>query len=165
MATRAIHQSDGDDDGAGDHGREEAHDVLRAEGLADAREDEVQQAGAGDAHTGVGQRLSLGQTQLGAGGDNTEVAAQEGEGGAQEHGDLLTGDQVHEQRGQAREEQRGGDAQAGQDRDQHGCAEHGEEVLHTEDQHFRRAEDARVVNRAVNGRFFLFSHFHLYLSK
>ena len=142
-----------------------AHDVLRAEGLADGREHEVEQTRAGDADAGVGQGLRLGQAELGAGGDDGEVTAEEGEGGAEEHGDLALGDQVHEQRGEAREEQGGRNAQAGQDRDEHRRAEHGEEVLRAEDQHFRRAEGARVVDRAVDGRFVFIAHFHFILSE
>ena len=151
-------QADGDDDGAGNHRREEAHHVLGAEGLANEGQHQVQKAGTGNAHAGVGQSFRLAETQLGAGGHDGKVAAQEGEGGAQEHGDLFAGDQMHEERGKAREEQGGGNAQPGQDGDQHRGAEHGEQMLQAQHQHLRGAEDLCVVNRLVKLSLFFFTH-------
>ena len=133
-------QADTDDDGAGDDGREVAHDLAHAEGLEGGGQDAVHESGAGHAKAGVGQKL-----RIAARGDG-EVAAEEGEGGAQEGRDLLLGDQMEQQRAEAREQQRGRDAQPRQGRHQHGRAEHGEHVLQTEDQHLGRAERARVVH-------------------
>ena len=101
MAAMAIHQfplavidggggevqADGDDDGARDDGREEAHDLLRAEGPDQRRQHRVDKTRAGHAEAGVGQELRVGEGIVDQGGDGG-VAAQEGEGGAQEGRDL-----------------------------------------------------------------------------
>ena len=85
-------QADGDDDGAGDDGREKAHDLLDAVGLEERGKDGIHDADAGDAAAGIDQQVSLA-----VGGDGG-IARDEGEGGAQERRDLLLGDQVEQQR-------------------------------------------------------------------
>ena len=60
-------------------------------------------------------------------------------------------------------EQRGGDAQARQQRHQHRGTEHGEHVLYAEDQHPTRAQLARVVN--AFGVVDFFTHKRVLLSR
>ena len=143
-------QADGDDDGARDHRREELHDAADAEGGDQQTDHQIQHAGESHARTGVRQHLGVdyGQVAVGIGqhGGHDGEAAQIGEGRAKEGRDLALGDQVEQQRAQTGAQQRGGNAQAGEQRHQHGGTEHGEHVLHAEDQHPARAQLARVVN-------------------
>ena len=152
-------QADGNDDGAGNHRREEPHDPAHAEGGDQAAHDQVQQAGRHHAAAGVGQHLGVGDGQVAAficqhGGHNAE-AAQKRKGRAQERGHLAAGDKVEQQRAQTRTQQGGGNVQAGEQRHQHGGAEHGEGVLRTQHQRFARAQFPHIVN---GGHLILFLH-------
>ena len=149
-------QADGDDDGARDDGREEAHDLLGAEGPDQGRQHRVDKTRAGHAEAGVGQELGVGEGIVDHGGDGG-VAAQEGEGGAQEGRDLAAGDEVEEQRPQAREEQGVGDVQPRQDGDQDRGPEHGEHVLEAQQQHPSCAQGAGVIDAVL--RNFVLSHY------
>ena len=71
-------QADGDDDGAGDDGREEAHDLAGAEDLEQGGKNDIHKTGAGHAEAGVGQKLGVGGGAVDHRGDG-EVAAEEGE--------------------------------------------------------------------------------------
>ena len=116
-------QADGDDDGAGDDGREEAHDLLRAEELEEERQNQIYKTRHGDAEAGVGQRDVL------SGSGDQAVSTQECEGGAEECGNLPSGDQVEQQRAETGKEQGGGYVQSGDCGNQNRCTEHCEQVL------------------------------------
>ena len=79
-------EADADDDGAGDNGREEAHDLLDAEDLEERRQDHVEKTRQRHAEAGVRQKLQVGDGGLSGGvgehGGNGRVAADEGEGRA-----------------------------------------------------------------------------------
>ena len=122
-------QADGDDDGARDHRREELHDAADAEGGDQQTDHQIQHAGESHARTGVGQHLGV---------DHGQVAVS-----VCQHGGH---DGVEQQGAQTCAQQGGGNAQAGEQRHQNGGTEHGEHVLHAEDQHPARAQLARVVN-------------------
>ena len=150
-------QADGDDDGAGDDGREEAHDLLGAKNLKQIRKDDVHKTCARDAEAGIGQHLEVGLVLLLAehrsdGG----VAAEEGEGRAEEGRDLAAGDEVEQQRAEAREQKRVRNVEARQDGHEDRRAEHGEHVLESEQQHSARAELSGVIDAGF--RNFAFSH-------
>ena len=155
-------QADGDDDGSCDDGREEAHDPLHPEGPDESRQHRVDKAGAGHAEAGVGQQLRVGDAAVDQRGDGG-VAAQEGEGGAQEGRDLSAGDEVEEQRPQAREEQGVGDVQPCQDGHQDGGPEHGEHVLEAQQQHPSRPQGPGVIDAVF--RKLVLSHFEKLLSR
>ena len=70
---------------------------------------------------------------------------------------------MEQQRAQTCAEQRGGDAQARQQRHQHHVTEHGEHVLYAEDQHPTRAQLARIVN--AFGVVDFFTHKRVLLSR
>ena len=143
-------QADGDDDGASDHRREELHDAADAKGGDEQAGHQIYQAGESDGGTGVRQHLGVGHGQVAVcisqHGSHDGEAAQVSEGGAQECGHLLFGDEVEQQGAQTRAQQGGGNAQAGEQRHQHRCAEHGKHVLYAQDEHAARAQLARVVN-------------------
>ena len=150
-------QADGDDDGAGDDGREEAHDLLHAEQLEQRREYHVHKPRYQHAEAGVGEKrviVNCRAVRRGADGADGVISADEGEGAAQERGDLALGQQVEKQRADAGEKQRRGYVKPGQRRNEDCRAEHGEHVLKPQHQHTRRAEGARVIDGAVDGRFF-----------
>ena len=75
-------QADGNDDGAGHHRREEAHDVLGAKCTEQRCQHRIEQAGAGNAQTSVGQKLGL------AVGCNGGITRDKGKRRAQERGHL-----------------------------------------------------------------------------
>lgn len=56
------------------------------------------------------------------------------------------GNEVEQQGAQTCAQQGGGNAQAGEQRHQHRCAEHGKHVLHAQNEHAACAQLARVVN-------------------
>ena len=151
-------QADADDDGAGDDGREEPHDLLCAEGTEEGGQDDIQQASDGDASAGIGQQFCLT-----LGGDGL-IASQEGEGRAQEGGHFALGQQVKQQGAQAGEQQGGGDAQAGQNGDQDGSAEHGEHMLDAQHQHSRCAQRSGIIDALCPNDGFFFTHDFLLLS-
>jgi len=63
---------------------------------------------------------------------------------------------VEQQGAQTCAQQGGGNAQAGEQRHQHRCAEHGKHVLHAQNEHAACAQLARVVN--AFGVIDLFAH-------
>ena len=148
-------QADGNDDGAGDNGREEAHDLFRAEGLEQAGQNDIHKACAGYAEAGVGKHRKVGLVAVEHGGDGC-IAAEEGEGRAEEGRDLAAGDEVEQQRAEAREQERVRDVEARQNGDKDGCAEHGEHVLEAEQQHSARAKLSGIIDAGF--RNFVFSH-------
>ena len=137
--------------GAGDHRREEAHHFTDAEGGDQRAEQHVDQAGQGDRSAGVGQILGVGT----AVGDDGE-AAQVGKSWNQERGHLALAQKVEQQRAQTCAKQRGADAQARQQRDQHRCAKHGKHVLGAQNQQLGRAQGFGIVN--AFGVIDLFAH-------
>ena len=160
-------QADEDDDGAGDHRGQEAHDLAHAHGLDNGGQDDVQQAGHHDAAAGVLELFRGGHVGVFAGGQvgHRLKAAQEGEGGAQEGGHLHLGAHVEEQGAEAGEEQGGLDVQGqavgvDQDGHQHGGPEHGEHVLQPQDQHLGQPQHPGVPDGlAGGGLVFLLAHF------
>ena len=149
-------QADEDDDGAGDHRGQEAHDLVDAHCLNQPGQGQVEQAGHHNAAQGVGQLLLPGHpgvnagVQLGHGGE----AAQIGEGGAQEGGHLELCAEVEKQGAGPGEEEGGLDAQRqavalDQDGHQNGGPEHGEHVLKAQDQHFGQAQLPGVADGLV----------------
>ena len=149
-------QTDEDDNGAGDDGGEEAHDLLGAHQLEQQGQHQVQPAGDNDAAQGVGELFFTGH-----GGELARIqlgyrleAAQEGEGGAQEGRDLELGTHMEQQRTQTRKQQCGldGERQAvalHQDGNQHRGAEHGEQMLQAQHQHPGQAQGAGVVDGLI----------------
>ena len=134
-------------------GGEEAHDLLGAHQLKEECQHQIQAAGDDDAAQCVGQLLLAAHVGVDAAvqlGDGLE-AAQKGEGGTQKCGDLELGADVEDQRAQTCHQQRGLDGQrqavAGdQNGHQHRGAEHGEQMLQTQDQHAGRTQRACIVN-------------------
>ena len=150
-------QADGDDDGAGDDGREEAHDLLRAEDLEQTGQNDIHKTCAGHAEAGIGQHLKVGDVLLLAEHRRDgRVAAEEGEGRAEEGRDLAAGDEVEQQRAEAREQKRVRNVEARQDGDEDGRAEHGEHMLEAEQQHSASAELSGIIDAGF--RNFVFSH-------
>ena len=158
-------QTDGDDDGAGDHRGEEPHDAADAEGGDQQAGHQVHQAGEGNGGAGVGQHLGVDHGQVAVSvcqhGGHDGKAAQVSKGGAQESRDLLFGDQMEQQRAQTSAQQRGGNAQAGEQRHQHRGTKHSKHVLHTQDQHPSGAQLSSVVYAL--GVIDLFTHGFVYL--
>ena len=146
-------QTDEDDDGAGDDGGEEPHDLLGAHQLEQQGQHQIQQTRDHHAAQCVGQLLLAGH-----GGELAAVqigyrleTAQKGEGGAQEGRDLELGADVEQQRADTGKQQGGLDGQgqavaADQDGDQYRGAEHGEQVLEAQQQHPRDAQLPSVVD-------------------
>ena len=134
-------QADGNDDGAGDNGGEELHHLADAECGNQQAEHHVDQTGKRHSRAGVGQVL-----RVGAAVGHDGKAAQVGKAGAQECRDLALAQEVEQQRAQTRAEQRGADAQAGQQRHQHGCAKHGKHMLCTQNQHLGRAQLFGIID-------------------
>ena len=141
-------QADADDDGAGDNGREVAHDLACAEGLEKSGKHQIYKTRNRHAEAGVGKQLCIGGAVRQHGSDGG-IAAQERKGGAKEGGNFPAGDQMEEQCAETREQQGGGHVQAGQGGNQHRRAEHGEQVLHTQNQCLGGAQLSYVVNRFV----------------
>ena len=75
-------QADGNDDGTGHHRRKEAHDTLGAKCAEQRRQHRIEQAGAGNAQAGVGQKLGL------AVGCNGGITRDKGKRRAQKRGHL-----------------------------------------------------------------------------
>ena len=145
-------QADTDDDGAGDDGREVTHDPFGAKDAEQGGKQDIHQSGQHDAEAGVGQHLRVGDCvaiAVGEHGGDGLIAADEGEGGAQEGGDHPLGQKVEQQSAQPGEEQGGGHGQPGEGGDQHGGSEHGEHVLDAQDQHFGAAQLAGIIDALV----------------
>ena len=142
-------QADRDDDGAGDHRREELHDAADAKGGDQQAGHQIDQTGERDGSAGVGQHLGVGNSQVAVGisqhGGNNGEATQIRKGGTKECRHLLFGDEVEQQRAQTGTQQSGGNAQAGEQRHQNRCAEHGKHVLHTQNKHPTGAQLFGVV--------------------
>ena len=149
-------QADEDDDGAGDDGGEEAHDLLCAHQLEQQSQHQIEAAGDDDAAQGVGELLlaahggELAHVQLAHGLE----AAQKGEGGAEEGGDFQLGAHMEQQRAEAGEQERRLDGQGQavalhQNGHQHRGAEHGEQVLQTQQEHAGQTQRAGVIDRFV----------------
>ena len=127
MATSASHQqvlgiadggprqiqTDQDDYGAGDDGREEPHDLLRAHQLEQQRQHQIQQARHHDTAHGVGQLVAVGHGGVlpSVEGRHGLEAAQIRKGRAQEGGDLQLSADVEQQRAETGKQQRGLDGQ------------------------------------------------------
>ena len=154
-------ETDHDDHRAGDDGREVAHDLLDAEELKEEREYKVQQPCDHDAAERIGELFVAAHAGVLAGvqlGDGLE-AAEVGERGAEERGNLQLGAYMEQQRAEAGKKQRrlDGERQAvalHENGDQHRCAEHGEHMLQSQHQHFGCAQLAGVVNGFLS-KFFL----------
>ena len=159
-------EADGDDDGACDHRREEAHDAPDAEGGDEQADGQIEQTREGHACAGVGQHLGVGNGQIAVGvsqhGSHDGEAAQIGKGRAEEGRDLALGDKVEQQRTQTCAEQGGRNAQTGEQGDQHGGTKHGEHVLDAQDQHPSGTQLAGVVNAL--GVINILTHYFLLLS-
>ena len=159
-------QADRNDNGASDHRREEFHDAADAKGGDQQAGHQIHQTGKCDGCTGVGQHLGVGNGQVAIGisqhGSHDGKAAQIRKGGAEECRHLLFGNEVEQQGAQTGTEQSGGNAQAGEQRHQHRCAEHGKHVLHAQDQHPPGAELPGIVNAL--GVIDLFTHREVLLS-
>ena len=136
-------QADADDDGAGDDGREIAHDLLCAEGLEQGCQHQVDKTGTGHAEACIGQGV---EPVLAGQAANGRIAADKGEGGAQEGGHLPAGNQMEQQCAQAGKQQGIGHVQAGQRRNQHRCAEHGEQMLHAQNQLLGGTQGAGIID-------------------
>ena len=115
-------------------GGEVPHDGLGAQHLKEQSQHQIQETGDDDAAQSVGQ-LQLGiQTVIGGHGGHGGEAAQIGEGGAQESGDLELGAHMEQQSAQTGHQQGSLDAQGqavalNQNGHQHGGTEHGEQML------------------------------------
>ena len=166
MAELARIKPDGDDDGASDHRREEAHDALGAEHAGTApTAPGYSRPGASHAQAGVRQKLGL------AVGRDGRITGNEGERRAQERRHLTastgSGTAACPRRRTAALRRRTGRSAPAPSI---GGAEHGEHVLQSEDRHLRRAELARIVNcigavLGPHGRRFLFAHLQPLISR
>ena len=148
-------QADGDDDGTGNHRREKAHDLLNAEHADENAHHHIHQTRDHDAAAGIGQHLGVGQGSFTGGGvhqlgRHQQDAAQESKGRTQEGGNLALGDQMEQQCADTGAEQSGGHAEPGEKGYQHRCAEHGEGVLQTQDQHFGHAQGPCVIDALLH---------------
>ena len=93
-------QTDGDDDGAGDYRGKELHDLLYAEGFEEDRQNNIHKSRAGDAEAGVNEQVVIVYglaSCVNADRADRVVAADEGEGGAEECGNLALGEEVEQQ--------------------------------------------------------------------
>ena len=152
-------QTDHDDHRARDDGREVTHDLFRAEHLEEECEHEVEETCDHDAAERVGELRFGIETFVGGHRRDRGEAAEVGERGAEERGDLELGAHVEQQRAETGEQQRrlDGERQAvalHEDGDEHCCAEHGEHVLQAQDQHSGGAQLSGVVDGFVS-EFFL----------
>ena len=150
-------QTDEDDDGTRDNGREVAHDLLGTHQLEQQGQHQIQQTRDHHAAQGVGQLLLTGH-----GGELAAIqigyrleAAQEGEGGAQEGGYLQLGADVEQQRADTGEQQGCLDGQGQavarhQDGHQHRSAEHGKQVLQSQQQHPGHAQLPGVIDGVMS---------------
>ena len=142
-------QTDGDNDGAGDHRREELHDAADAKGGDQQAGHQIDQTRECNGSAGIGQHLGVGNGQVAIGisqhGSHDGEAAQICKGGAEECRDLLFGDEVEQQRAQTGTQQSGGNAQAGEQRHQNRCAKHGKHMLHTQNKHSAGAQLFGIV--------------------
>ena len=159
---RSQSQTDEDDDRSGYDRREESHYLLDADELDDQGQDQVEKTGNHDAAAGVLELFSgshvfeLAGAELGYGG----ITAEEGERGSEEGRNLELGQQVEQQGSETGHKQSGlhRERQAvaiNEQRNQYCRAEHGEEVLKTQDEHFGRAQRPGVADRFLS---FLFGH-------
>ena len=148
-------QTDGNDDRTRDDRREEAHDLLGAEGFEQRRKDDIYKTCTRDAEAGVGEHFMVRLT-VDHGSDRC-IAAEESERRAEERGDNAAGDEVEQQRAETGKQQRRGDVQTRQNRDQDRCAEHCEHVLEAEHKHSARAELSCIIDAFFGN--FLFTHF------
>ena len=147
MATRASHQQVEallmaeperfrpmhDDHGAGDDGGEVTHDRLGPQHLKEQSQHQIQETGDDDAAQSVGQlQLGIQTRHRRVHGGHGGEAAQVGEGGTKESGDLELGAHMEQQGAHDRPSEQGGlDAQGqavalNQNGHQHGGAKHGE---------------------------------------
>ena len=131
--------ADADDDRAGDNRREEAHDLLRAEDLEQTRDNDVNQTRDRHAHASVGNPVHRAVREL-RHCLHRRIAAEEREARTEERRDFAARDEVEQQRAQTRKEQGCADRQTCQGRHKHGCAEHGEHVLETQQSELRRGK-------------------------
>ena len=142
-------QTDGDNDGAGDHRREELHDAADAKGGDQQAGHQIDQTRECNGSAGIRQHLSVGNGQVAIGisqhGSHDGEAAQICKGGAEECRDLLFGDEVEQQRAQTGTQQSGGNAQAGEQRHQNRCAKHSKHMLHTQNKHSAGAQLFGIV--------------------
>ena len=150
-------QADEDDDRAGDDRGEEAHDLLRADELEQQRQHQIQKTRDHDAAHRVGElflaghRRELARVEVGHGLE----AAEEGEGRAEEGRHLKLRADVEQQRTDTGKQQRRLDGQrqsvaADEDGDEHRRAEHGKQVLQTQQEHPGRAQLPGVINGVVS---------------
>ena len=123
-ANRRQSQPDYDDDGADHHGRHEPVEPRRAGAGDDQRDDGVDEPDSDDPSQRRANPVVAAHRRL-----DREDRGDVGEGRAEVGGDLAAGNPLKEQRAEARREQGKGRIEAGQDRDQDGCAKHSEDVL------------------------------------
>ena len=143
-------QTDSHNDGAGYNRREETHHLIDTDNLDDGSQHQIQQTGASHAHAGIGQHFRVGNGQLAVGvrqfGCYRGITAQESKGAAQESRHLKFGEHMEQQGTQTGHQQGGGNIQPGNQRHQHGGAEHSKHVLEAQQQHPRRTQLACIVN-------------------
>ena len=137
-------QTDADDDGAGDHRRQEPHHAANANYLNDQCQGQIQHAGHYDTAAGVGQLFAHRHV-----GKNAGVqlgyrfkATQKCKGGAQKCGDLQLGAQMEKQRAQTGADQGDLNGKAFalkivvyQNGHQNGGAKHCKHMLQAQQQH------------------------------
>ena len=148
-------QADHDDHRARDDGREVTHDLFRAEHLEEECEHEVEETCDHDAAERVGELRFGIETFVGGHRRDRGEAAEVGERGAEERGDLELGAHVEQQRAETGEQQcrLDGERQAialDQNGDEHRRAKHGEHVLQAQDQHSGGAQLSGVVDGFVS---------------
>lgn len=150
-------QTDGDDDGAGHHRREQLHDATDAEYRNQQAEHHIHQTAQRYTRTGVGQHFGVGNGLLAAfihqHGRDDGKTAQISKRGTQKSGNLAAGDQMKQQRAQTGTQQSGGNAQSGNQGYKHGCAKHGEHMLQAKNQYARFAQRSCIIDalRIVGG--------------
>ena len=145
-------QPDGDNDRPRDDGRKISHDTAGAKGAKCRRQQEVDQPRTGNPKARIGQKRRVALRC------DRRVACQEGKGGAQEGGHLPLCDHVEQQRAHPRKEERRADAEPRQKGHQDGGPEHGEQVLHAQDQHPAHAKGPGVVDGLIADTFHFPAH-------
>ena len=138
-------QTDRNDDGASHHRREEAHDALGTKRTEERREHRIEQAGAGNAQTSVGQKLGL------AVGRNRGIASDKGKRRAQEGRYLTARQEVEQERAQAGKQKRRRYRETGEHGHQYRGAKHGKQMLQTEQEHARAAKRRCIVDGIGDG--------------
>ena len=154
-------QTDGDDDWAGYNRWEEFHDRFDAADGNQKGHDNINQTCNKNTAASVWEHFGVSDGSFAVGiqqhWSNSRITAEESEAGAQECRNFTFGDQMEEQSAQTCHQQSGGYIQTGHDRNQNGCAKHGEGMLQTQQDHLWNTQLTGIVNAFLADACFVFS--------